>query len=71
MEKDSQTKQCIYNTWYSWYSETCSQYDISIKHFGITGANCNCFTIGFTIIYDNTHYIGIITKDHNRLIKLD
>ena len=63
--RPSETKKEIYNEWERWAYETKG-----CEYFGITGANCMTFSIGFLLEYDEHYYIGIVTKAHNKLIKV-
>lgn len=76
-QKPSHIKCTIYNEWYAWYSETKQLFDNNftdnnaIYAFGITSYNSMQFTISFKLEYNCIDYLGIITKAHNKLIKIN
>jgi hypothetical protein len=65
-DKPNTTKIEIYNEWKQWADTTDN-----ISYFGVTGANYNAFSLGFIIEHNGIQYLARITKEHNRLYKIN
>lgn len=62
--RPSTTKQEIYKDWCEWFASVGS------LHYGVTGGNCNFFTMGGIFNWNGVDYKAVITYAHNRLYRL-
>lgn len=69
----SQYKQEIYDYWCEWfyYASRLNRVDYEYDFkFGVSGYNCNTFSISALVKFDGEWYSIFITKAHNRATRL-